>query len=187
MNTGVIASLLPSVFQRTVRDGTPIAAVLEVMQSLQEPCERVLGDLDRHFDPRRAPVQFLPFLARWVDLARLFDPLYRESARPDGAAAPISTGSERLRELIAAAARLSQRRGTRAGLLQFLQIATGVAGFVVHEQVESRDGRPIPFHFRIEAPEAAREHEALIRRIAEQEKPAHMTYELRFAEGEKER
>ena len=182
MNTGVIASLLPSVFQRTVRDGTPLAAVLEIMKSLHEPCERVLGDLDRHFDPRRAPEQFLPFLARWVDLARLFDPLYRESTQQDGDASPISTGSERLRELVAEAARLSQRRGTRLGLLQFLEIATGVAGFVVREQVE-RDGRPIPFHFRIEAPAAAREHAALIRRIADQEKPAHMTYELRFAAG----
>ena len=93
---------------------------------------------------------------------------------------PISSGLGRLRELIAWAAYLSQRRGTRQGLLKFLEVATGIPGFAVDEDVKGADGRTIPFHLRVRAPKAARTHRSLVERIITLEKPAYVTYELDF-------
>jgi hypothetical protein len=82
--------------------------------------------------------------------------------------------------LLAAAAYLSQWRGTARGLILFLEIATGTRGFEISEQIAGPDGRPQPFHIRIRAPEAVRLHRVLIERIIESEKPAYVTYELEF-------
>ncbi len=162
-----IERLLPGIFQRTLQPGNPLLALLEVMEALQQPAEAALTRLDATLDPRRTSDQFVPFLARWLDLERLFE----ESPIGKGAAAslsrPISTGLGRLREIIASAAYLAQWRGTAQGLRRFLEAATGVQGFEIHEQVTGPDGYPRPFHFRVRAPE---------------ETAAHVTYELDFGE-----
>ena len=177
MRLSEIKQLLPGVFQQTMREGGPLLSLLEVMEQLHEPSEAVLERLDAFFDPHRAPDEFVPYLAVWVDLERLFD-------LPPGAAArsPITSGLGRLRELIANAAYLSRWRGTGKGLLLFLKIATGADGFAVEEQVPGADGRPRPFHIRVRAPAATLAHRALIRRIIELEKPAYVTYELEFGQ-----
>jgi phage tail-like protein len=163
------------VFQRTVRRGTPLSALLEVMESLHEPSVRVLERLDAFFDPRRTPEAFVPFLATWVDLERLFDPRFGDlsASRP-----PIDTGVGRLRELTAAAASLSKWRGTTRGLLRFLETATGESDFEVVESAPGAEGRPRPFHVVVRAPASCANHRALIERIIDQEKPAYVTYEL---------
>ncbi len=66
-----IEQLLPGIFQRTVQPGTPIFALLEIMEALPAPDETILNTLDSFFDPHRAPDAFVPFLASWVDLDRL--------------------------------------------------------------------------------------------------------------------
>jgi len=181
MRPEAIASLLPRVFRRTIGAGSPLEAVIEVMAELQTPCEQRIEELDVHLDPWRAPEASLPFLAAWVDLERLFDPAWLADETPDAAVAPISSGTWCLRRLIACAADLSRMRGTRRGLATFLEVATGHAGFAIRDDVRGKDGRPIAFHLRIEAPPASAPHEALIRRIVDQEKPVHVTYELDFA------
>jgi hypothetical protein len=93
---------------------------------------------------------------------------------------PISTGTGQLRELIAAAAYLSQWRGTAKGLKLFLETATGMSGFELVENVEDAGGDQPPFHIRILAPPEAQPHVALIERIVDQEKPAYVSYELEF-------
>ncbi|HJZ96664.1 MAG TPA: phage tail protein [Candidatus Solibacter sp.] len=173
MKRAAIERLLPAIFQRTVRDGAPLTALLEAMEDLHAPSELALQDLDAALDPRRTPDRFVPFLARWVDLDHLFE----ERAR-SGAAAPLSSGMGRLRELTAGAARLSKWRGTRRGLLLFLETATGERGFAVDEIVTDESGRLKPFHIRIRAPEGAAIHKDLILRIIQAEKPAYVTYEL---------
>jgi phage tail-like protein len=175
-----IERLLPNVFRRTIHPDNPLLAILEVMSALHEPSESVLDSLDAAFNPFRAREDFVPFLACWLDLERLFDEPQgltqtRHTSRP-----PISTGIERLRALTAAAAYLSQWRGTRKGLGLFLEIATGIEGFVIEEQVLGPDGQPMPFHLRVIAPEAVKPHQSLISRIIESEKPAYVTYELTF-------
>jgi phage tail-like protein len=153
------------------------------MESLHEPSVRVLEQLDAFFDPRRTPEAFVPFLATWVDLERLFDPKFGDlsASRP-----PIDTGVGRLRELTAAAAYLSKWRGTTHGLLRFLETATGESGFEVVESAPDAEGRPRPFHVVVRAPGSVAKHRGLIERIIDQEKPAYVTYELSIVAPEED-
>ncbi|MFP2929003.1 phage tail protein [Pyxidicoccus sp. 3LG] len=164
MRSPDIQRLLPGVFQRTVLPGSPLLALLEVMEALHAPSEAVLARLEAHFDPRRAPDRFVPFLARWV-----------------GMDLPVTTGLGRLRELVAAAVEISRWRGTARGLRLFLTTATGRTDFEVDEAVPGPDGRKRPFHVRVRAPAEVFAHRLLLERIIEREKPAYVTYELHFA------
>lgn len=179
MKQGEIEQLLPGVFRRTLHPNTPLWALLEVMESLHQPSEEVLTKVDDIFSPYRTPDQFVAFLARWVDLDRFFPGHYRDMAGA-GESLPLSTGLGRLRELIAAAAFLSQWRGTARGLRLFLETATGIPGFELDEEPPDPEGMSQPFHLRVRAPQEAVEHRALVERIIEQEKPAYVTYELEF-------
>ena len=179
MNQSEIRQLLPVVFQRTIRPGNPLSALLEIMEALQEPSVRLLEQLNATFDPRRTPDRFVPFLACWVDLERLFQKT-SDAVASSSDRSPISSGLGRLRELTASAAYLSKWRGTEKGLQLFLEIATGERGFQIDDEVPN-GGRPRPFYFRVVAPAAAKVHEALVQRIIEQEKPAYVTFDLLFA------
>ncbi len=176
MKQSEIARLLPDIFQRTLREGNPLTLLLAVMEQFHAPAEEVLAEFERYFDPYRTPDAFVPFLASWVDLGTLL----RAQAETSTTVEPFPPGLGRLRELIAAAAYLSQWRGTRAGLTRFLATATGMAGFAIDEQVIGPDGQVIPFHILITAPAAAEPHRSLLTRIIEMEKPAHVTYALNF-------
>jgi phage tail-like protein len=165
MKSAEILRLLPGIFQRTARSGSPLAALLSVMEALHAPSEEVLENLDALFDPRRAPDRFVPFLARWVDLDL-----------------PVTTGLGRLRELTAAGVELSRWRGTARGLLLFLSTATGRQDFEVDERVPGPNGLPLPFHVRVRAPAELAPHRPMLERIIEMEKPAYVTYELHFAQ-----
>lgn len=168
MRSPDIQRLLPGVFQRAVQPASPLAALLAVMEALHAPSEAVLAQLESHFDPRRAPDRFVPFLARWV-----------------GMDLPVTTGLGRLRELVAAAVEISRWRGTARGLLLFLTTATGRTDFEVDESVPGSDGRPRPFHVRVRAPAEVSAHRLLLERIIEREKPAYVTYELHFVQSPK--
>lgn len=188
MKRAEIESLLPAVFRRAAQsDNDVMAALLDVMQALHERPEYILSHLDAWFDPGRTPDHFVPFLARWVDLDRFFTQSFKEASTPSVEQQPISSGLGRLRELIRQASYLSKWRGTRKGLAAFLETTIGVSGFDVDENVAGTDGRPKPFHVRVQVPASAEAHLALIERIIESEKPAHITYELtvmHHAEGE---
>src|SRR5690242_13325883 len=95
-----IKHLLPGVFQNTISGGTPLAAILDVMEALHAPSEEQLRTLDANFDPYRAPDKLVPFLARWVDLDRLFEKPPQAGSQ-NTAARPLPAGFGRLRELIA--------------------------------------------------------------------------------------
>jgi len=172
-----IEDLIPWVLRRTLQTGSPLAALLAAMEGLHEPSERVLERLDVALDPRRAGDAFVPYLARWVDLERLLED---ETGRVEQVAGrpPLATGLGYLRELVAAAAHLSQWRGTARGLLLFLETATGAKGFELDEQVPGPDGRVRPFHLCVRVPESAARYRSLIERIVQMEKPAYVTYEL---------
>lgn len=171
-----IANLLPAIYEST--PGSPLDAVLEVAASLPQPIEDLLAGVDSLFDPRRAPERMLPFLAQWLDLDR-----FLVAQGEDGQTLVLPAGIGHLRELCAMAAELSRERGTRRGLLRFLEVATGCDGFEIEENVD-REGKVRPFHILVNAPEQAQEYEALIHVIVAYEKPAYVTYErqeLRFA------
>jgi phage tail-like protein len=179
MKRDEIAQLLPAVFQRTLKEENPLSGLLDVMEVLQAPSEDVLQRLDSFFDPRRTTDEFVPYLAYWADLSRLFDENLNPKEQLDFSRSSIATGVGRLRELIAGAAYLSQWRGTRKGLLRFLQIATGYVDFDIQENVDLA-GKPRAFHLSIHAPAESAKFSVLIERIVELEKPAYVTYELSF-------
>lgn len=181
MKRSEIEPLLPEVFRGAARPDTPLLAILETMEALHAPSEEILGHLERFFSPREAPDAFLPMLAGWVDLARIFPPRMTATPASESPPLPLSIGPGRLRELISSAAYLSQWRGTAHGLKVFLETATGTSGFELEENVPGPDGMPHPFHIRVRAPHTSAPHRAIIERIIEQEKPAYVTFELEFA------
>lgn len=158
-----IARLLPAVFQAADLEGSPLAALVDLMEQLHLRPEAELASLDRVLDPARTPEPFVPFLAYWVDLAL-----------------EVTTGVDRLRALVANAVDLSRWRGTARGLVTFLEIASGATGFEVEDQVPDEAGRPRPFHLRVTAPGQLQKHDRMLGRIIELEKPAYVTYELVF-------
>lgn len=164
MRAAEIERLLPEVIRRTVVDGSPMAAMLAVMEAMHAPAEKVLAGLPTVFDPLRTPERFVSMLARWVDLERL-------DLTEGGRLEP-----ERMRLLVAAAALLARRRGTWPGLLQVLEIATGHAGFTVEDTG--------PFRVLVTVPTSAAGQLALVRALVEQEKPAHLVADVRAAETE---
>lgn len=170
-----IENLLPAVYQSA--PGSPLDAVLEVVARLPQPVEDLLATVEQLFDPRRTTEEMLPFLAKWVDLDR-----FLVTQGHDGYQAVLPTGAGHLRELCATAAELSRERGTRRGLLRFLEVAIGCKGFEVEENID-RTGQQKPFHLLVTAPSEARDYEELIHAIVAYEKPAYVTYdrqELRF-------
>ncbi len=180
MKRNEIEALLPSVFQRTLHPGNPLVTLLQIMDDLHAPAEEILDNLASFVNPYHTPDEFVPYLASWVDLARFLT----ETPEATGATElpTYAAGLGRLRELIAAAADLSQWRGTLHGLVRFLETATGITGFTVDEQVLDALGQVRPFHMQVNAPAAAQPYAALVQRIVELEKPAYMTAEVVFSE-----
>jgi phage tail-like protein len=188
MDRESIARLLPGVFQTAlhplaagiVEPDRRLSATLGVMETLHEPVETVLHDLDHYLDPRLARADFVPYLAGWVDLDWL---LVAAPSEPLATTPSLASGLGTLRELVAAAAELARWRGTARGLLRFLDTATGTPGFAIEENVSGDDRLPRPFHLRIVAPAEAAVYRPLIERVIVAEKPAYATYELVFATG----
>jgi phage tail-like protein len=174
-----IEQLLPVVFQRTIHPGSPLLTLLEVMEALHVPSEEILAHLEDYLNPYRAPDRLVPFLAYWVDLGRLLQ--YAPGTFAPTSPSAFPSGLGRLRDLVMQAAYLSKWRGTARGLLHFLEVATGMVGFSIDEQVPGADGRPLPFHMQVQAPAAAESYRALVEAIVEMEKPAYVTYELVFS------
>jgi phage tail-like protein len=167
MKESEIESLFPLVFQRALRPGGLFQSLLEVMELLHAPAEEALDELEKYFDPYLAPDEFVPYLASWVDLDWLLP--------VDGG--PFPPGVGRLRELLRAAGELSRQRGTRAGLILFLETATGVAGFELIENPPGKDGQPQPFTIQVSVPPDARPYQALIDLIIRVQKPAYIVYQ----------
>ena len=166
MKANEIETLLPLVYQRAIRPGGPLQALIEAMAGLHAPVEETLEELETYFDPYLAPDEFVPYLAAWVDLDWLL--------QPGGGEFPPGLGC--LRELIRAAGELSRKRGTPKGLELFLKTATGVDGFVVQENPPGPDGAPQPFTIRITIPPEAQKYAALVDHIIRVQKPAYIIY-----------
>ena len=175
MKQNEIVRLLPGIFQRTMQDGSPLVALLAVMEALQAPDEAILQQAETFLNPYQTPDSFVLFLASWVDL----DWLILENAQEYTPQTPsLPSGIGRLRELIAQSVFLAQWRGTAKGLLRFLETASGIHGFTIEERVPGPAGRLKPFHIAIHIPPEAAAYIPMITRIIEAEKPAYVTYEL---------
>jgi phage tail-like protein len=151
--------------------------------------EQIIADLACYFDPRRAPQEFLPWLAGWVALTLRAD---LEEARQ--------------REVIARIVPLYRIRGTRAGLVEMIELFTEGQAEVrelddlslqieVHSTVgvDTRlDGSP-PHTFwvyftppadagLVPGDRAARDRRlyAILQWVIEMAKPAHTAYTLKY-------
>lgn len=175
-----IESLLPEVFRRTLRAGSPLRAITGAMSDLLAPSEAVLARLSEYVDPATTPTEFLPMLAAWVNLDGLFDPPPVGERYSPWAARPLPMPAYRLRKLIAAAAELARWRGSPFGLQAFLEIATGFDGYVL-EDVDGAVSQA--FHLSITAPGEARSQQDLIECIVRLEIPAYVTWDLKFADS----
>lgn len=158
MRAREIELLLPEVLRRTAVPGSPMAALVAVMEEQHRPSEDVLGAIADIFDPLTTPDRFVPMLAEWVDLVRLDETSAGHLER------------DRLRLLVSLTAQVGRTRGTEAGLVQLLHLATGVNGL----RLEATG----PFACRLVVPAGDAAQAELIRALTEQEKPAHLVVEV---------
>ncbi len=159
-----------------------------LFESFWQPIESQIDHTHYYFDPRTAPAEFLPWLASWLDLE--LDERWDET---------------HVRQLIRWAIALHRSRGTRWGLLKYLEIYTGQKAkvtehisnnFVLGPEARlgasialGRGNQPHTFSVSLRLPipegadavERARE-EKLQRRTIESiinnQKPAHTVYTL---------
>jgi len=180
MKRDAILRLLPSVFQRTAAEGTPLLALLAAMEQLHAPSEQILQNVSGIFNPHATPERFLPYLSRWVNLDWLFEPILEDWSRHPAQHPPFPPGVHCMRELVALGFRLNRESGTANGLLLFLRTATGLSNFTIDAHPPGPDGVPLAYHMLIHAPQQAAPFRAMLQRIIEFEKPAFMTFELVF-------
>lgn len=149
---------LPDIFSDGRGGGVFLDGFLRIFDSFWEPIGRQIDYLYAYFDPRLTPSEFLPWLGTWVDL--VLDENWPEARR---------------RDLIQHAVELYRRRGTAGALRDYLSIFTGATPEIIEDATDAS-----PFHFtvsfRVDAPAALDQDR--IRRIIEEEKPAHTTYTL---------
>ncbi len=183
MKRSEIDLLLPEIFRLTIEQESNrlLSGLLDVMEILLEPSEKVLDSLAAFFDPYQAPKRFVHYLAGWVDL----DPFWvqnPESFEDVSQLPEFPGGLDQLRILIARAAYLSKWRGTQKGMIAFLETATGIDGYRIDEQVEDEEGSVIPFHIVVHVPKESAEFRSLIERIVRLEKPAYVTAAIQMDE-----
>ena len=135
-----------------------MAGFLKIFESVWSPLDRQIDQLYAYFDPQLTPAEFLPWLGTWVDL--VLDENWPEARR---------------RDLIQNAADLYRRRGTAGALRDYLAIYLGVIPTIVEDGPKGN-----PYHFtvilKLENPDALDQDR--VRRIIEEEKPAHTVYTL---------
>lgn len=154
-----LLSYLPGIYA----DDEFTGRFLRIFESIWAPLEAQIDLLYTYFDPRLTPVEFLPWLGTWVDL--VLDENWPEARR---------------RALIEHAADLYRRRGTAGALRDYLAIYMGVQPDIVEDMTDQN-----PFHFtvRFQVPNPDGIDADRIRRIIEEEKPAHTTYTLEIVKG----
>ncbi len=162
--TSLLAAL-PQVFTDAHVAGSPLAALVAAGDGMQHPVSDVLDHLETTVDPFRAPDALVCYLAAWVDLDWLTIPETSYRARSS-----LPGGLEPLRDLIAAAADLAARRGTAAGMVRFLELATRVTGYEVSDAGN--------FRLLVTVPAEAEPQREAVARIVAVIKPAHVTAEL---------
>jgi len=159
-----------------------------LFESFWQPIEQQIDSIYYYFDPKLAPLDFLPWLATWVDL--VLDEQWPEEKR---------------RLLLSAMVQLYRRRGTRRGLQDYLEIYTGRKAQITEHGAHNfqlgkanrlgpsvalgKKNMPHTFSVALRLASAeneaqARERRRKIEAIIESEKPAHTSYTLNIEEAE---
>lgn len=180
---------LPSNFREDPRSADFLDRLLSIFEVFHSELDEVRDHLALLFNPLVTPRDALDWLAGWLGL--VLDPRWPEEKR---------------RKLIAATARLYRRRGTLAGLTEFLEIYLDQpfrilesfrlrrgGGFYLGQDRE-RGGSVLGVGMMLKEPGAADpfahhfelsivgsltiEQHAIVKQILELERPAHTTYRL---------
>ena len=182
---GKYLNYLPALYQ----DDDLMGRFLMLFESFWAPIEKQLDHMWLYFDPRITTSDFLSWLASWIDLA--LDERWPEANR---------------RRLLRSAVLLYQKRGTKTGLREYLEIYGGEKVEIIEHRAknfelgaEARLGpgialgtRNMPHTFTVmlklpslppivdEAERARQELERrrMVETIIEAEKPAHTAYTL---------
>ena len=176
MNRDEILDLLPQIIRRTAKPDNPLGVFATVMEEFHRPAEELLQTQDALFDPRRTRDEMIPFLAFWINVDWLVEEVSEQSLFQKQS----TTAFGRVRELIANGAYLSRWRGTAPGMQMFLSIALGTEHIRVEEHSAQSKEESIPFHIVIYTKEEYRYMDSLINKIVRKEKPAYVTYEIRY-------
>jgi phage tail-like protein len=170
-----ISAELPRVIRDTLRDGSPIAAVVDVMAEALQDRAALIDAAANRFDPATAEAEDLCWLAGWFGWGWIFtDPQDPRRKLPVSQAFP--PGLERLRAVLVAWPELHARRGTADGLRSLLCTATGLARIDVRHD-------PARQHMEVTVDGLSPSHLAWFRRLVAAERPAHMTWCIRAPKG----
>ncbi len=151
-----LLNYLPGIYS----DDPFLDGFLRIFESMWTPLERQIDQLHQYFDPLVTPADLLPWLGTWVDLA--LDENWPEARR---------------RMLIAQAADLYRRRGTRGALRDYLAIYAGAAPDILEDGDATN---PFLFSVVLRVADPSAIDADRVRRIIEEEKPAHTTYTLKI-------
>ncbi len=180
ISKGSYLKYLPSFYEQDDLMGN----LVMLFESFWAPIEAQIDQEHHYFDPRLTTLNFLPWLASWLDLK--LDERWPEA---------------RQRQLIRWAIALHRSRGTRWGLQKYLEIYTGQQAEITEHQAknlmigpDARLGPSIalgennfPHTFAVTLPLPTREDESEAERqlrrhtiisIIERQKPAHTRYVL---------
>jgi phage tail-like protein len=134
------------------------------------PVFLTLDCLEAYVDPRLTPLDFLPWLGTWV-----------------GYDVDETLPEPRRRAVVAEAARLHHRHGTRAGLVRLLEVATGgeievrESGGTRWSAVPGADppGYPDPgLHVIVRVKDPAELDVARVERLVREIRPAHLPFRV---------
>ncbi len=172
-------------------DDEVMGRFLMIFESLWNPIESQIDNIWYYFDPKMTPRELVPWLASWSDLA--LDERWTEAQQ---------------RKLLGSAARLYRMRGTKRGLVEYLEIYTGRRAVITEHRANNlrlgkeakfgpsialgQGNRPHSFTVYLRLPPIVAqtgEDDIVVKRkendrrrtiesIIESEKPAHTTYTL---------
>lgn len=141
---------LPPIYE----DDAFLGQFLLAFEGVFTPIEQMVDNFDLYLDPHTAPEFFLDQLAAWIGLTL-------DEKWP----------SEQRRALLAEAAELYRRRGTRWSLSRHLEIYAGVT-----PDITEPEDQPHHFYVELRAPRGQHVNRATIDRIIRVNTPAHATY-----------
>lgn len=149
---------LPPIYHTHYRNENFLDLFLQALEVILTSLEQKVDNFDLYLDPKTTLAFFLDQLAVWVDLT--LDERWSEKKR---------------RALLANAGFLCQWRGTKKGLSKHIELYTDLI-----PEIEDTGTQPY-HHFTVRLsvpPGHPNFHEATVKRIIEENKPAHTTFTL---------
>jgi phage tail-like protein len=137
-----------------------LGSFLLAFEGVLTPLEQIVDNFDLYLDPKTTPAFFMGQLAHWLSLT--IDEKW-----------PL----EKQRAILAEAAELYRRRGTRWSLIRYLEIYTGLTA-----EISEPEKRPHFFEVTLRLPKGQTVDRATVERIIRASKPAHTIYNLQIVQ-----